>query len=141
MRLFLDSSVILAACGRAAGGSRRVFDLASAQGWRLLTSGYVVREVEKNLAFRFPPAASHKWRRLASRLEKVRDVTTFEWPVVFGPSKDRPILFTAAAFGDVLLTLDQHDFGSLMSTGFYGLAVLTPGDFLRRERAAGKLTV
>ena len=62
-----------------------------------------------------------------------------EWPVVFGPSKDRPILFTAAAFGDVLLTLDRNDFGPLMGTGFYGLAVLTPGNFLRRERAAGRL--
>ena len=140
MRLFLDSSVVLAACGRMAGGSRRVFDLAPTQGWRLLTSGYVVREVEKNLAFRFPPAASHEWHRLAPQLDKVRDVTTFEWPVVFGPSKDRPVLFTAAAFGDALLTLDQHDFGPLMEAGFYGLAVLTPGNFLRRERAAGRRT-
>ena len=140
MRLFLDSSVVLAACGRAAGGSRRVFDLAPMQGWRLLTSGYVVREVEKNLAFRLPSAASHEWHRLAPLLDKVRDVTTFEWPVVFGPSKDRPILFTAAAFGDVLLTLDRNDFGPLMSTGFYGLTVLTPGGFLRRERAAGRLS-
>lgn len=140
MRLFLDSSVVLAACGRAKGGSRRVFDLAPTHGWRLLTSGYVVREVKKNLALRFPPAASHEWRRLAPRLEKVRDITTFEWPVVFGPSKDGPVLFTAAAFGDVLLTLDRQDFGPLMNSGFYGLSLLTPGDFLRRERAAGRLT-
>ena len=40
---------------------------------------------------------------------------------------------------DVLLTLDRTDFGGLMKTGFYGLQVLTPGHFLRRERAAGHL--
>lgn len=139
MRVFLDSSVVLAACGRITGGSRRVCDLAARQGWRLLTSEYVVREVERNLAGRFPPAASAEWQRLAPSLERVRDVTTFEWPVVFGAGKDRPVLFTAAAFAEVLLTLDVADFGPLMHSGFYGLAVLTPGNFLRCERAAGRL--
>lgn len=43
------------------------------------------------------------------------------------------------AFSDLLLTLDRADFGSFMQTGFYGLPVLTPGEFLRRERAAGRL--
>jgi len=70
----------------------------------------------------------------------VADVTTFNWPTVLGASKDRPVLFTAAAFSDVLLTLDRADFGALMQTGFYGLTVLTPGDFLRRERDAGRLS-
>ena len=40
MRLFLDSSVVLAACGRVAGASHTVFELARGQGWRLLTVGY-----------------------------------------------------------------------------------------------------
>ena len=39
----------------------------------------------------------------------------------------------------MLLTLDRGDFGALMGTGFYGLDILTPGDFLERERAAGRL--
>ena len=56
-----------------------------------------------------------------------------------GAAKDRPVLFTAAAFSDVLLSLDRADFGGLMQTGFYSLQVLTPGEFLRRERAAGRL--
>lgn len=51
----------------------------------------------------------------------------------------RPVLFTAAAWAEVLLTHDRGDFGVVMGTGFYGLDVLMPGDFLERERAAGRL--
>jgi len=36
VKLFLDASVLLAACGRPAGGSRAMCDLAAAQGWRPL---------------------------------------------------------------------------------------------------------
>jgi hypothetical protein len=39
----------------------------------------------------------------------------------------------------VLLTPDRGDFGAVMGTGFYGLEVLTPGGFLERECAAGRL--
>jgi hypothetical protein len=69
----------------------------------------------------------------------VRDVWTSEKPAIFGPAKDRPVLFTAAAWAQVLLTLDRADFGPVMQGQFYGLAVLTPGDFLERERAAGRI--
>jgi hypothetical protein len=44
-------------------------------------------------------------------LAKVADVLAFEWATVFAPAKDRPILFTAAAWADALLTLDRRDFG------------------------------
>jgi hypothetical protein len=40
----------------------------------------------------------------------------------------------------VLLTLDRREFTDLLGTSFYGLAILKPGDFLQRERAAGRLT-
>jgi len=57
VRLFLDASVVLAACGRAAGASHTIFDLAEAQGWRLLTGEYVMREAERNVRERLPAAA------------------------------------------------------------------------------------
>ena len=109
MRLFLDASVVLAACGRPAGGSHAVFDLAGAQGWRLLRSALAV----------------------------VTDELTHPWPVVFPAAKDRPVLFTAAAVADVLLTLDRADFGGVMAAGFYGLPVMKPGDFFA-ARACGR---
>jgi len=138
VNVFLDSSVLLAACGSAAGASRAVIDAAVAQGWSLLASGYVLAEVESNLAA-LPAGASDSWARIRTKLETVPDVLTFEWPAVFAPARDRPILFTAAAWAEVLLTLDRRDFADLLGTSFYGLAILKPGDFLQRERAAGRL--
>jgi predicted nucleic acid-binding protein len=138
VNVFLDSSGLLAACGSGAGASRAVIDAAAGQGWSLLTSGYVLAEVESNLAA-LPAGASDSWAQIRTKLESVPDVLTFEWPAVFAPARDRPILFTAAAWADVLLTLDRRDFVDLLGTSFYGLAILKPGDFLRRERAAGRL--
>jgi len=136
--LFLDASVVLAACGRPPGASRAVFDLALRNGWTLMTSPYVVSEVTRNLP-RLPAQAVPDWAQLRAALVAVRDVWTMDRPAVFGPAKDRPVLFTAAAWAEVLLTHDHGDFGAVMGTGFYGLDVLMPGDFLERERAAGRL--
>ena len=103
-----------------------------------MTSPYVVSKFTRNLP-RLPPKPCHDWTQLRPALVAVRDVWTIDRPAVFGPAKDRPVLFTAAAWAEVLLTLDRGDFGALMGTGFYGLEVLTPGDFLERERVAGRL--
>ena len=139
MRLFLDSSVVLAACGRTAGASHATFELADALGWRLLTCDYVLREVERNLRERLPETARSEWQQLRPVLAVVADELTHPWSVVFPAAKDRPVLFTAAAMADVLLTLDRADFGAVMTTGFYGLAVMKPGDFLQHERTMGRL--
>jgi len=69
----------------------------------------------------------------------VPDILSFEWAAVLVPAKDRPILFTATAWSDVLLTLDRRDFGDLLGGLFYGLPIMKPGDFLQRERTAGRL--
>jgi predicted nucleic acid-binding protein len=57
MRVFLDTSVLLAASGSATGASREVFRLAPANRWTLVTTPYVVEEVLRNLP-RLPVAAS-----------------------------------------------------------------------------------
>ena len=57
--------------------------------------------------------------------------------VVLAAAKDRPILFTAAAWSDVLPTLDRRDFAELLGTQFYALAIRRPGDFLRQQRDLG----
>ena len=138
MRIFLDASVVLAACGRVTGASHAIFDLAGTCGWRLFTGDYVLREVERNLLVRLPATASIEWNVLRPLLAVAEDELTHPWPVIFSAAKDRPVLFTAAAVADVLLTLDRADFGGVMVSGFYGLPVMTPGDVLRLERAAGR---
>lgn len=131
MRLFLDSSVLLAACGSDQGASREIFRRATASGWLLLCSPYVLDEVIVNLP-NFAPLATASFAALRSELAVVDDVFTIDRVAVVGPSKDRPILFTALAAADVLLTLDRGDFGDLLGEAFYGLLILTPGDFLTR---------
>lgn len=138
MRLFLDTSVLLTASGSAKGASREIFYRAPANGWVLIATPFVVNEVIKNLS-NFPPLASAVWATLRPQLLLLDDVLTVAWPAVFGPSKDRPILFSAVAWADMLLTLDSGDFGGLMDKPFYGLHVLKPGTFLERERDAGRL--
>ena len=139
MKLFLDTSVLLAACASSGGASRAILVLAPANGWELITTPYVLDEVHRNLAD-FPPPACATWPSLRPSLEVRKDVLAFDRPVVFGPPKDRPILFGASCWADVLLTLDEDDFGPLMDQPFYDLIVLTPGTFLKRQRAAGRLS-
>jgi hypothetical protein len=54
-------------------------------------------------------------------------------------ANDWPVLFSALAWSEVLLTLDRGDFGALFGGTFYCLPILTPGMFLKRERVAGRL--
>ena len=138
MRLFLDTSVLLAASGSETGASRALFPLSQTAGWRLVTSPYAVNEVLKNLP-KFPAAATAAWLKLRRQIIIVDDVVSLNRPVIFAASKDRPILFTALAWAEVLLTLDRADFAELLGSQFYGLRVRLPSDFLAEERAAGRL--
>jgi hypothetical protein len=140
VKLFIDANVALAAAGQKTGASRVVFDAASAMGWELQASNHVLREIAANL-HRFPPLAAQEWPTLAQKLLIVRDLTSFDYPAVFSPGKDRPVLFTAAGWADVLLTLDRQHFGRFFQSGFYSLRVSPPGDFLAAERHAGRLSL
>jgi hypothetical protein len=106
--------------------------------WVLVATPYVVTEVLRNLPD-FPVAASEEWERLHGAMLVMDDVLTLNRPVVFPVPKDKPVLFSALAWADVLITLDREDFAMLLGTSFYGLAVLRPGQWLERERAAGRL--
>jgi hypothetical protein len=140
VKLFLDASVALAAAGQNSGASRVIFNVASAMGWELQASNYVLREIAANL-HRLPTPAAQQWPVLAARLSIVRDLTCFDYPAIFSPAKDRPVLFTAAGWADVLLTFDRQHFGRFFGSGFYSLRVSTPGDFLVAERKAGRLSL
>jgi hypothetical protein len=69
----------------------------------MITTGYVVEEVLRNLPD-FPPLVSGEWVRLRSELLLMEDVITLDRPAVFSVRKDRPILFSAFAWADMLLT-------------------------------------
>lgn len=138
VKLFLDSSVLLAASGSEHGASREVIRRADEYNWLLLATPYVVSEVLANLA-NLASTATANWALLMPNLTLMDDVLTLDRAAVFEPAKDRPILFSAFAWADVLLTLDRADFGALVGNNFYGLPILTPGMFLERERTLGRL--
>jgi predicted nucleic acid-binding protein len=138
VNVFLDTSVLLSACGSVGGASRELFRRAPANHWVLMATPYVVEEVLRNLSH-LPPVASSDWDVLRDQLSLMPDVFTVDRPVVFEPGKDRPILFSALAWADILVTLDQADFGGLMDKPFYGLRVVRPGAFLEAERSAGRM--
>lgn len=133
MKLFLDSSVILAACNSSTGASRHICEQAGSHGWELLASPYVEAEIVRNLTGR-PTHWQTYWQQLRPTLFSVEDVLTLSLPVVFAASKDKPILFSAYASADVLLTLDAIDFAEILGGNFYGLAVRKPADFLMEQR-------
>lgn len=113
-------------------------DLAPANGWRLLTTPFGVEETVRNLQ-QLSNEASEYWEGKRSAIVLAEDILTLEWPAIFQPAKDKPILFGALAWADVLLTLDQVDFIDQIGTDFYGLPILRPGQFLSRQRIEGTL--
>ena len=138
MNLFLDTSVLLAAVGSSTGASREIFRRSVDNAWELTTTNYAIAEVERNIG-KVSPSALPEWGKLLPALVVREDILTLDRIVVFGPAKDRPILFSAFAYADVLLTLDRADFGGMMNGEFYGLPIRKPGAFLEEERAARRL--
>lgn len=67
-----------------------------------------------------PLAASADWVPLRNTLVICDDVLTLDRPAVFPIAKDRPILFSALAWADVLLTLDRNDFAELLGRNSTG---------------------
>lgn len=139
MRLFLDTSVLLAGAASATGASRFVIREASRQGWELVSSDYCAEETRRNLP-KLGAAGARGWHRIAGRVRFVQASVALDKPLVFPKAKDRPVVITGlAARADWLLTLDQRDFHQKLGREVYGLRVATPGEFLLEQRAHGLL--
>ncbi len=135
MRLFLDSSVLLAAAGSTSGASRLVIKSTKHADWVLLTSAYCVREAEHNLPKLSPKAATDWHRLIKRRLTIVGTHLVLDRPLIYRAVKGRPVVITALSLKtDVLLTLDRDDFHDLLGMSVYGLPIRTPGEFLRELR-------
>ena len=130
MKIFLDSSVVLSACGSEKSLSRLITELAADRGWHLLSAVYCRAETSKNLG-KLGVAAVARWPEMQAKIEWVPNALTSSKPLLLAASKDKPVLISAlAARCEVLLTLDKADFGLLLGTLVYGMKVTTPRDFL-----------
>ena len=140
MRLFLDTSVLLAAAGSAKGASRFLITEASARNWELVSSDYCAEETRRNLPKLGRSAASAWKNQIVLHVLLVRASLALDKPLVFPKAKDRPVVITAlAARSDWLLTLDEGDFHAKLGREVYGLRIATPGEFLMEQRARGAL--
>jgi len=130
--IFVDTSTILAASGSAKGLSRMVFDGAGPMGWELVTAGYCLAEVERNVD-KLPGAAAATWTAtIRPLLGCVPSEIVIDRPIVFSKTKDRPVLFSAlGARADYLVTSDTADFAHVLGTSVYGVRIRTPLTFLK----------
>jgi predicted nucleic acid-binding protein len=140
VRLFLDTSVLLAASGSAKGASRFLITQAMAYGWELVSSDYCDEETRRNLP-KVGRSAGVAWKNeIAPKIRFVRADVALDKPLVFPEAKDRPVVITALASRAVwLLTLDEGDFHTKLGREVYGLRIATPGEFLIEQRANGVL--
>jgi predicted nucleic acid-binding protein len=133
VRIFLDSSVLLSACGSKKSLSRLITEIAPDRGWHLISASYCRAEASKNIG-KLGAEATLTWPDMQSKVEWVPNALTSRKPLLLTASKDKPVLISAlAARSEVLLTLDKGDFGLLLGTTVYVMRVNTPRDFLIGE--------
>ena len=140
VRLFLDTSVLLAASGTGRGASRFLICEARAQNWRLVSTDYCAEEARRNLA-KFGRSAAEDWSSTISPAVEFGPVrVALDRPLVFPKAKDRPVVISALSTQcDWLLTLDEKDFQGNLGRQIYGMAISTPGEFLLSQRNLGLL--
>lgn len=135
LRVFLDSSVIVAGVGSLAGAAGTVLDLCEAGMVEAVLSELVLTEVDRAVSAKLPRLAP----RLRSFLRLIKPTLAPEpnpsqvrASARLTHAKDAPILAAAkAAEADYLLTLDKKHFLSLRPEVKFQPLVLTPGEFLR----------
>ena len=140
MTLFLDTSVLLSACGSERGASRYVCERGSGHEWSLITSGYCRNETLRNLP-KLGDSALRAWEeQIEPQVALVTDIVSLDRALVFEKAKDRPVLISALAAGaEFLLTLDRTDFHRALGTQVYGMSVRTPAEFLMEQRGLGRI--
>lgn len=138
MKLFLDTTVLLAASESPLCASREIFQRAYSNEWTLLTTPYVLLEVTRNLS-NLSSHGIYDWNVLRRQLVVTQDMPLFNRSATSEPAQANSILSSAMACAESLLTLDDEDFGSLMQTTLCGLVILRPGVFLKQLRASGRL--
>lgn len=130
MRIFLDTSFIIAAAGSARGLPRHLFVFGRRSGWEFVTSLYCEEEVNRNI---------HKIGDATFWLAEIRPnlrihatELVLDYPLVFEATKDRPVVISAlGSEANYLLTLDRSDFAALLETEVYGMRIRLPLSFAR----------
>ena len=128
-RLFLDANVLFSAAYRS---DARLRELWAAKDVKLVTSSYAVEEARRNLD---SPEQREELEKLMRKMEVLAS-SPAERPVTIDlPQKDRPILLAAIeSKADYLITGDFTHFGKYYGKTVEGVLILTPSEYLQRER-------
>lgn len=138
MRIFLDTSIFVAACASEIGGSRYLFAVAKIDlSFQLITNSYALVEAKRNILHKLP----HSQNVLNSLITAKELLVTQDPPEALMllasqkiNNKDAPILAGALlSRSDILCTLDKKDFHRPIIkkwSSAFGISILTPGDIL-----------
>jgi uncharacterized protein len=130
-RLFLDANVLFSAAYKV---DARLLSLWKLRNVTLCSSRYALQEARINLAL------EDGWNRLtelAESLQLFEGIQASIPPEILLPEKDLPILKAAIeARATHLLTGDVRHFRAYFGKQIEGIAILRPGEYLRRHGGA-----
>ncbi len=95
MKVFIDTSVLLAAAGSENGESSFLFEQAPIRGWVLITTHYCLEEAQRNVAKVGRKASTTLNESLLPKLVFVPTELTLDKVLVFPKAKDRSVLLSA----------------------------------------------
>jgi predicted nucleic acid-binding protein len=135
IKVFIDTSVLIAGVASVTGASASVLDLGEAGIIQLVISHQVLIEADRNLTAKIPNMVGRfrrYLRRLAPVLEEDPSPAEVESAASIIHPKDASILAAAKkAKVDYLITLDKKHFLSGRINQQGRLRIVSPGEFLR----------
>jgi predicted nucleic acid-binding protein len=137
-KIFLDSSVIIAACGSRNGASHAIIVMAEIGLFKVLISEQVIEECDRNITKKLPTALPILKQILSSINPEILPnpaiADVVKWETTIEP-KDTPILAAALlAQSDRLLSLNTKDFTPNVAQES-GLKIQTPSEFIQEIRS------
>jgi putative PIN family toxin of toxin-antitoxin system len=142
LRVFLDSSALIAGCISSTGGAQAILDLAEAGVLQVMISRQVQEECERTLtnkAARALPVFRQILTSVQPEIQPDPSADQVKAAVSVIDTKDAPILAVAmASSADYVVTVDRKHFLAPNVAQQSGLRIGTPGDFLAwlREQTA-----
>jgi predicted nucleic acid-binding protein len=139
LRVFLDTSALIAGIASSTGAAREVFRLAELQLIEIVMSKQVIVEADRNIEAKLPDML-YEYRAFLKLLSPLlvddpspKDIKKLAG--IINPD-DAPILAAATASGaDCLVTWDKKHFLKTAVDSRTDMKILSPGEFLKLFRS------
>lgn len=135
LKVFLDTSALIAGIASSKGSAREVLRLAEAGLIDVFVSRQVIVEADRNIEIKLPEllkeyrAFMKVFKPILVDDPSVMEIKKF---LKFINPDDAPILAAAVSSGaDYLITWDKKHFIAPSVKSYTGIKVVTPGDFLK----------